>query len=172
MTYRRARLHEAEAIAALAAQISGAPHWTVAVYRDLAVNPLRLLLVAEDAGHLVAYAAAALTPPMPFEAELEAIAVQPAHQRRGLGRALLQHVQQWTLQQQALPLRLEVRASNSDAEQLYRTAGFLPCGRRPRYYRDPEEDALLMQWTNDNSDLVSTTDLPPTSGIIKGDYGS
>ena len=38
---------------------------------------------------------------------------------------------------------LEVRASNAPAQALYRRAGFVVDGRRPRYYPDGE-DAVLM----------------------------
>jgi ribosomal-protein-alanine N-acetyltransferase len=39
---------------------------------------------------------------------------------------------------------LEVRASNQAALGFYRGQGFRETGRRPRYYADPEEDAVLM----------------------------
>jgi ribosomal protein S18 acetylase RimI-like enzyme len=41
-------------------------------------------------------------------------------------------------------LTLEVRASNRAALGFYRAQGFEETGRRPRYYADPEEDAVLM----------------------------
>ena len=40
---------------------------------------------------------------------------------------------------------LEVRASNAAALAVYRALGFAATGRRPRYYADPPEDALLLQ---------------------------
>jgi ribosomal protein S18 acetylase RimI-like enzyme len=39
---------------------------------------------------------------------------------------------------------LEVRASNQRALGFYRSLGWSETGRRPRYYADPEEDAVLM----------------------------
>jgi ribosomal-protein-alanine N-acetyltransferase len=39
---------------------------------------------------------------------------------------------------------LEVRASNEQARGFYRSLGWRENGRRPRYYTDPEEDAVLM----------------------------
>lgn len=71
------------------------------------------------------------------EAELLNLAVRPEARRRGVGRALL-----------ALLARrkvwLEVRASNEAAIRFYETQGFRVCGRRKSYYRNPEEDAVLM----------------------------
>jgi len=39
---------------------------------------------------------------------------------------------------------LEVRESNAVALSLYRELGFEQTGRRPNYYRDPVEAALLV----------------------------
>jgi ribosomal-protein-alanine N-acetyltransferase len=43
---------------------------------------------------------------------------------------------------------LEVRASNIAAQQLYYHLGFEIVARRPRYYRDNNEDALIMTLHN------------------------
>jgi len=39
---------------------------------------------------------------------------------------------------------LEVRAGNTAAQALYRQFGFQEVGRRPKYYTDNREDALIM----------------------------
>jgi ribosomal-protein-alanine N-acetyltransferase len=78
------------------------------------------------------------------QAELETIAVAAPSQRQGVGRQL------WAAMARELRLagvrevRLEVRASNRPAIGLYRALGFAETGRRPRYYADPAEDAVLM----------------------------
>ena len=46
---------------------------------------------------------------------------------------------------QAAEVDLEVRASNRPALSFYRSLGFEETGRRPRYYLDPAEDAILMR---------------------------
>ncbi len=161
MILRPATLADAEPLATLAGQTPGAPLWTAATYRDLAVNPLRLLLLLEHDTKPTAFAAAALITPPPSEAELEAIAVHPAAQRQGHGTTLLRAVQHWAAQHQAIRLLLEVRASNLAAQHLYRAHGFLPTGRRRNYYQHPPEDAVLMEHTP-----------APISGIISSDYGS
>jgi ribosomal-protein-alanine N-acetyltransferase len=43
-----------------------------------------------------------------------------------------------------------VRRSNEAARRLYESAGFTLAGIRPRYYRNPEEDALIL-WRDDLS---------------------
>jgi len=39
---------------------------------------------------------------------------------------------------------LEVRVSNVAAQALYGSCGFVQSGRRPGYYADPKEDAIMM----------------------------
>jgi ribosomal-protein-alanine N-acetyltransferase len=81
---------------------------------------------------------------IPPEAELESIAVARNVQRHGIGRRLL-HALTRELQHQGIEeLLLEVRASNLPAIGFYRTANFKQTGIRPRYYIDPQEDAVLM----------------------------
>ena len=41
-------------------------------------------------------------------------------------------------------MTLEVRVSNGAAQALYRSFGFEIVGRRPHYYTDDGEDALVM----------------------------
>ena len=79
------------------------------------------------------------------EAELESILVHPEARRRGIGACLLHAAIGWCVQQRAGVLRLEVRTSNQAALALYERHGFRLTGHRPRYYRNPEEDAALMQ---------------------------
>ena len=42
-------------------------------------------------------------------------------------------------------LTLEVRASNTPAQALYEKLGFAQVGRRPKYYQNPREDALILR---------------------------
>ena len=42
-------------------------------------------------------------------------------------------------------LTLEVRASNAPAISLYQKMGFVQVGRRPNYYHNPKEDALILR---------------------------
>ncbi len=50
----------------------------------------------------------------------------------------------WGRDLRADEIRLEVRESNVGAVQLYERCGFVIAGRRPGYYTNPPEDALLM----------------------------
>lgn len=81
------------------------------------------------------------------EGELVDIAVSPAYRGCGIGQmlmtALLTEAQSRSVEQ----IFLEVRLSNTPARKLYQKNGFVEIGMRKRYYRDPVENAVLMQWT-------------------------
>ena len=76
--------------------------------------------------------------------ELEYVLVHGAHRRQGVAAMLVAGWFKWTRAQGVSELTLEVRGSNEEAVRLYRRLGFVEQGRRPSYYRQPSEDALLM----------------------------
>ncbi|MBI2834796.1 MAG: ribosomal protein S18-alanine N-acetyltransferase [Acidobacteria bacterium] len=78
------------------------------------------------------------------ELHINNLAVHPDHRRRGLGCALLQAVLDEGVRRGARRATLEVRRSNQIALRLYSAVGFSVAGIRPRYYRNPEEDALIL----------------------------
>ncbi|WP_380184647.1 ribosomal protein S18-alanine N-acetyltransferase [Kalamiella sp. sgz302252] len=94
-------------------------------------------------------AAFAITQIVLDEATLFNLAVDPAFQRRGLGRALLQHLIKELEQRGVLTLWLEVRASNQAAIALYQQLDFNEVSVRRNYYPTAEgkEDAIIMALT-------------------------
>ena len=123
-----------------------APHWSRGQFENLLLadsSRPRLALVACDArsGEVLGFVVAGLVPP---EAELESIAVASSVQRRGIGRRLLASLVTRLRTSGILQLHLEVRASNQTALRFYSAQNFNQTGVRPRYYTDPEEDAVLM----------------------------
>ncbi|ELY4097818.1 ribosomal protein S18-alanine N-acetyltransferase [Cronobacter sakazakii] len=91
-------------------------------------------------------AAFAITQVVLDEATLFNIAVDPTFQRRGLGRALLEHLIEALEARGVLTLWLEVRASNHAARALYKSLGFNEATIRRNYYptSDGREDAIIM----------------------------
>lgn len=73
------------------------------------------------------------------------VAVAAGFRRRGAGRALMRHVMGMGARDGCVTAWLEVRPSNQAALRLYANLGFIPVGRRPRYYTDTQEDALVMR---------------------------
>jgi ribosomal-protein-alanine N-acetyltransferase len=70
------------------------------------------------------------------------VAVDPVHRRGGVGSGLLDAMIDRAGPEE--PYTLEVRESNAPAIRLYERLHFRTAGRRPRYYRDNGEDALIM----------------------------
>ena len=81
----------------------------------------------------------------PPEAEILRLAVRPVWQQQGFARRILQKGLQYLAGQGVSICFLEVRRSNTAARSCYDRAGFTEVGRRPGYYRQPAEEAVVMQ---------------------------
>jgi ribosomal-protein-alanine N-acetyltransferase len=124
-----------------------APHWGESEYaamigRDESGYIRRRLLVAEAECTLVGFAVGKVAGDV---AELESVAVDSRARRRGIGRMLCEGVIDWSRQQGAAAIELEVRAASGEAIDLYRGLGFVAVGRRTEYYSGPSDDAVLMR---------------------------
>ncbi|MBW1798223.1 MAG: ribosomal protein S18-alanine N-acetyltransferase [Deltaproteobacteria bacterium] len=78
------------------------------------------------------------------EAHLMNIAVHPKWRGKGLGERLLCKMIEVGISEGAKTAWLEVRPSNLVARSLYEKAGFKEVGFRPRYYKEKNEDAIIM----------------------------
>jgi [ribosomal protein S18]-alanine N-acetyltransferase len=78
------------------------------------------------------------------EAHLHNLAVRKEYCRQGLARNFMTMMKDIAGQIGLSAQTLEVRESNTAAINLYRKCGFVVKGRRPLYYTDPDEDALIM----------------------------
>jgi ribosomal-protein-alanine N-acetyltransferase len=99
-------------------------------------------LVAEDDGAVVGYIGSQIAFP---EADVMNVAVRPEYRRRGVGQILVEALSTHLRNIDCESLTLEVRASNAPAIALYEKLGFAQVGRRPNYYRNPKEDALILR---------------------------
>lgn len=150
---RRMVDRDLDAVMAIERESASAPHWSTSEYLALIQSDNSLLLkrqamVAEVSGAVVGFVIVRLVDvPGAAEAELESIVVAERFQGRGVGGLLLSECARQAKELGACRLDLEVRESNAAAIRLYRGAGFLETGRRRAYYRDPEEDAVLMSVT-------------------------
>jgi ribosomal-protein-alanine N-acetyltransferase len=112
-----------------------------ALRQELTGNRLARYLVAERGGRIVGYAGVWL---MVDEAHITTFGVLPDARRSGVGVRMLLAVAELGVELGAARLTLEVRPSNAPAIALYERFGFAVVGRRPRYYTDDGEDALIM----------------------------
>ena len=92
------------------------------------------------------------------EVHIATIATHPDFRRLGIGSRLLAHTLLQALEEGARSSFLEVRESNLTAQELYRKFGYEEAGRRRRYYRDNDEDAILMNLEPLNRDHLILDD--------------
>jgi ribosomal-protein-alanine N-acetyltransferase len=109
--------------------------------QELKGNRLARYLVARAGEHVVGFAGTWL---MVDESHVTTFSVHPDWRRQGIGRQLLLNLVELSVAIGARRMTLEVRVSNVAAQALYRSFGFVDAGRRPHYYTDDGEDALVM----------------------------
>lgn len=105
-------------------------------------NPLSTWIVALEDDRVVGYVGAQSVPP---EADMMNLAVSPDYRRKGIAQSLICALIEKLRGEGICSLTLEVRASNQPAITLYEKLGFAVAGRRPRYYSNPREDALILR---------------------------
>jgi len=123
-----------------------AAHWSREQY-DQIFHPSslnRLAMVVQDTQGLQGFLIAR---GILDEWEIENIAISGPARRRGLGTRLLGEFLDQARARGARAVFLEVRESNRAACALYEKWSFEESGRRPRYYSDPIEDAILYRHT-------------------------
>ncbi|WP_244929879.1 ribosomal protein S18-alanine N-acetyltransferase [Nocardioides sp. W7] len=132
---RPATLDDVEDVAALEQENLGADAWSPhLVGEGIAGNlPTVFYLVAEVDGTVVGHTVVSAVADI---AELQRIAVTPAHRRSGLASQLLDEGCRLARESGADRLLLEVREDNPGALRFYAARDFVEVDRRPRYYRD------------------------------------
>jgi len=124
--------------------------WPEKSYRfEVNENPAARCWVAETSGRIVGALVLWL---LVDEVHIATIAAHPEDRRKGIARSLMLHALAEAVGEGATTARLEVRAGNAAAQELYRRLGFTESARRSGYYKDNAEDAVLME----NGDLGST----------------
>lgn len=78
------------------------------------------------------------------EGQITNIATAPDCRGRGLGSAVMAALLEKARELGLSPISLEVRESNAPAIALYEKFGFTVAGKRPRFYTNPTETALVM----------------------------
>jgi ribosomal-protein-alanine N-acetyltransferase len=101
----------------------------------------RVYVLRDDADRAIAFCIVWL---IFDELHINTLAVSPAHRRRGLATLLLTEIMAEAAREGARRATLEVRASNTAALELYARLGFTVSARRPGYYANPQEDALIL----------------------------
>jgi ribosomal-protein-alanine N-acetyltransferase len=115
--------------------------WSRAGFVGEMKNELAHYLVMVDRGTIIGYAGMWL---IVDEAHVTNVAIMTEYRGRKLGEKLMSALIEHAKARGALCMTLEVRTSNTVAQQLYAKFGFAPRGIRRKYYSDTQEDALIM----------------------------
>ena len=116
--------------------------WSLKAITGELSNPLALWVVAVEGDIVAGYVG---SQSVMGEADMMNLAVSPEYRRRGIGRKLVQALVTQLSANDVRSLTLEVRISNDGAIALYNDLGFTQVGRRPNYYSNPKEDALILR---------------------------
>lgn len=127
---------------------SGLSRWGWAAYHAelqavdrnllLVIRPLRRPISGQ---HIIGYIVAR---EMAGELHINNVAIRSEYRKKGLGAWLLTRVIENARILGVSIAYLEVRAGNEIARALYEKSGFSVIARRPNYYTEPSEDALVM----------------------------
>ena len=133
--------------------------WSEKGFSDwLELNENAVIFGAFDEGKLIGFVSGSHA----FEeGELLNIAVEEQYRRRGIAQLLLGTLFQHFAGMNVEKVFLEVRERNDPAVGFYKKNGFVQVGLRKNYYRDPTDNALVMQCVIDNVyDDVCFIDVP------------
>jgi ribosomal-protein-alanine N-acetyltransferase len=138
------QLADIEAVLAIEQKSFTMP-WTDAMFRSELQNERtsRMLVarVAPDDGLIVGYVGYRI---VLDEMHVILIAVAPAWRQRGIARQMICQAMEQARAAGCTRATLEVRVSNTPAQQLYYSLRFAPVGARPKYYIRPTEDAMIL----------------------------
>ena len=132
-----------ELFTALEAEVFAEDPWTPYMIAEELSSPASRYWIATDAsGDVVGYGGVKVGGD---QADVMTIGVRPHARGRGYGGAILDTLLDWSREAGAREIFLDVRPSNEGAIGLYESRGFVEIGRRPRYFRNPVEEAVEMR---------------------------
>jgi ribosomal-protein-alanine N-acetyltransferase len=129
------------AVVTLAASCPEAAQWTPSSY-EMHFEDIRGW-VAPEQDRLLGFLALRVIETA-HEAEILNIAVEAKARRKSFASALLEAAISYCAAREVQAMFLEVRETNAGAISFYKKHGFVISGRRPGYYRNPDEAAISM----------------------------
>jgi ribosomal-protein-alanine N-acetyltransferase len=115
--------------------------WSLQSIKAELENPIALYLGVFFEGKLAGYAGIQM---ILDEGYITNIAAAPEYRRRGIADRLMGGLMDAAVGRELSFVTLEVRESNTPAQNLYRKYGFAAVGKRKGYYDEPKEDAVIM----------------------------
>jgi [ribosomal protein S18]-alanine N-acetyltransferase len=148
ITHRRMTLEDVPVVHEID-NLSFSLPWPERSFRfEISENPVSRCWVAEVDGRVLAML---VLWQIMDEAHIATIATHPDFRRQGIGERLMIEALLAARVEGARHAFLEVRANNAGAQAMYKKYGFIITGIRPRYYKDNNEDAILMDLEDLNS---------------------
>lgn len=142
--FRSADRADRDSLVSLAEESPGAPRWTLTTWEqvlDSATEGERNVLIAVSEEGIVGFGVVGTAGDA---AEIESLAVAETVRRQGIGCRLCEELMRWARMRGSRRAVLEVRISNHAARALYESLSFREIAVRKGYYREPEEDGLMM----------------------------
>ena len=141
ISVRRFKATDASSIQQILAQSPEAATWSAKSLEQLDTNNQQAWLI-ESENKILGFLVTRILPP--DEAEILNLAVAPESRRTGTATKLLRTALLELADEKVRRVHLEVRESNAAAISFYERHNFARTGRRPNYYRDPIEAAVLL----------------------------
>ena len=141
ISIRQATEKDIPEIAELEKKVSDSS-WTEGMLRS-SVSLGALIWAVQQNGEIIGYSV--LDTRVLGEAEIHNIVVSPEYRGKGLSKLLMDRMILAAKESGAEKIFLEVREGNAVAIGLYKRYGFTENGRRRAYYKNPIEDARLME---------------------------
>jgi [ribosomal protein S18]-alanine N-acetyltransferase len=116
--------------------------WSSSALENAIRQPETSFLVAVESSDIVGFI---LGRRIADEGEILNLGVRSGRRRRGIGAALVKRLAELLQNQSVRRVFGEVRESNVGAVHFYTGLGFHQTGKRPNYYRQPEEAALVLE---------------------------
>ena len=138
---RRMRTADLPEVLKIEGQVYNYP-WSEGIFKDC-FRIRYSCWVCEDIDDMLGYCIVSLAA---GEAHIMNICVDPAVQKQGVGRKMVEHMIDVAKKEKASSIFLEVRPSNKSAISLYEGLGFNEIGIRKAYYpgENGREDALML----------------------------
>lgn len=115
--------------------------WSENSFRDSLEKPYAIFYVAETNNQIIGYVGVYQ---MTDECDITNVAVSSKYRRKGVGRKLLEAVEEYAINNSIQSITLEVRESNYSAIKLYEIMKYENVGIRKNFYEKPTENAIIM----------------------------
>lgn len=143
--YRKMEIADVEAVYAIELATFPTPWTRDSFYYEMTENQYAHYLIAEDnASNIIGFCGIWL---VIDAAQITNVAVVESVRGQGIGEGLMREALRISKEATMDTMSLEVRVTNTVAQNLYRKLGFQDGGIRKGYYTDNQEDALVM-WVN------------------------